>query len=399
MSLCGASLATKRWAMRSKEYRGLQIQPLQAIGVLSVRNYLKSRKWIHISDGTTAAIYHSPIDSNIGIRVPLAPRYTDYSERLADVIVTVAEIEDRHPFEVFTDIMLPPSDVMRFSLAESVTVAGTLPFDVGMQLLGGMRQTLLSAALAAERHQRYYPRMSGSDDVNDFLSKCLLGQTEVSSFTATFICPVQEHPERVIQDFFDPLLMNTPDPFPRIVTRNVMTAADTLVKAVRDDTIRELLAGDVAPISANLCDALMQMKPESADGTLTISTSWARTLPAPPLSVAARVELPAEYFPTIRDIGSALKPPATEIPPQFIGHVTELSRHDMEGPIEGPITVTLVVMHEERAVRAKVDLDAAEFPDALKAFKEGTYVSIEGELIMGARVSRFKSYRNFKPVG
>jgi hypothetical protein len=176
-----------------------------------------------------------------------------------------------------------------------------------------------------------------------------------------------------------------------------MIASGSLAKAIHDDTIKELLAGDVSPISANLCDALLQMKP-SSDGTLAISASWARTLLPPPPSVATRVELPADYFSAIRDVGAALRPPAPTIPPQFVGHVIKLSRHDVEGPLDGLVTVTLLVIYEDRAVQARVDLEAKDYPEARAAFESGSYVSIEGELKKSARVSQFRTYRNFKRV-
>lgn len=384
--------------MQSKEtYRGLPSKSLVLVGFVSIRNYLKSRRWQTIDGSHKAATFKHPTLSSVQVTIPLAQSYSDYAERIGDAIATVAATEDRNPFEVFTDIMLPPSDVMRFSCVEADTVTGTVPFEAGLELFDGVKQILVSAALAAERHQRYYPRMSGGSDVDEFIARCLLGQTEVGSFTATFICPVQEHPERVVQDFFDPIAMNTPDPFARLVTRNIMAATDSLVNAIRDDKVKELLAGDVAPISANLCEALLQMKP-AHDGKLTIAASWARTLPPPPSSIATRVDLPSDYFSTIRDVGAALRPAAPQVPPQFVGHVIELSRHDAEGPLEGPVKVTLLVIYEGRAVRVKVDLESTDYPTARKAFEDGTYVSIEGDLARSARVSNFRSYRNFKGV-
>src|SRR5437764_10728921 len=109
--------------MRSEEYLGMRLDALRRLGMVSLRNYLKSRHWSHLADGRIAAIYRSPKTPPIDIRIPLASSYSDYGERIGDAITTIAESEDRKPFEVFTDITLPPSDVMRFSCAESDTVA------------------------------------------------------------------------------------------------------------------------------------------------------------------------------------------------------------------------------------------------------------------------------------
>lgn len=51
-------------------------------------------------------------------------------------------------------------------------------------------------------------------------------------------------------------------------------------------------------VSANVCEAILQMQPSADEAALGISASWATTLP-PRAPIPAAVRIKAEYFPII----------------------------------------------------------------------------------------------------
>ena len=73
------------------------------------------------------AVYHYPEDGTQELIVPLDPDFADYDLRLAEVVATLAEVENRSAQEVLHDLLTSPSDILRFRLDAETAAKGSVP--------------------------------------------------------------------------------------------------------------------------------------------------------------------------------------------------------------------------------------------------------------------------------
>ncbi len=278
---------------------------LERLDPIQVKQYAKATGWVRersLSD-YRVAIYAHPTSDLDQILVPLIPRAYGFARAMGDVISILAEREQRPAIEILNDLLLPPADVIRFTEADATTANGDVPLDHGLALLTGARKALLAAACSERRpRQRFHPRMSLAE-ADQFLLAARLGQTERGSYTVTVACPLDAVTNTM------PLLDAAP--FTRRVTALLMRSLQRLSIALDADELDPLL--DPPPeepvLSANLCDGLLDMAPVGEGGTLTIGTSWARTLPpSAMIPLPGQVRFRRELFPRIEELASRLRP-------------------------------------------------------------------------------------------
>ena len=228
---------------------------------------------------------------------------------MADVVLALATVERRSPLEVLNDLSGPPSDVLRLRVSAPDATLGNLPLDEGLQLLRGGRDMLLSAACSTVRPQAFHPEMSLKQP-NDFIKNCRLGQTERGSFVATIITPV---PPSLRQETLPGVdgFEDVQEPFARRVTTRLMGSLDIVDDAVRTARLDPILDGIENGVSANLCEAMVAMRPEGDQSRLDIAMSWSRSRPRVPDHVPKIVSFAQEDFPIIQEAGRELRERAT----------------------------------------------------------------------------------------
>jgi hypothetical protein len=310
---------------------------------------------------------------------------------MGDVVSILAEKEKRPAIEILNDLLLPPADVIRFTEAGSATSGGDVPLDHGLALLAGARKALLAAACSERRpRQQFHPRMS-LGEAEQFLQAARLGQTERGSFTVTVACPLDAvaNPEPLIESA----------PFTRRVTALLMRSLQRLSLALDTDELNPLLnpTPDEPVISANLCEGLLDMTPIGEEASLTITASWARTLPPPAaMPIPGQVRIVRELFPRIEELAARLRPAVAPRRQVLVGFVDTLDgRPNPEGQREGPVVLRLV-LSEGEPIRARVELDAADHHSAWQAYEQDQPVRLVGLLRRVGRMYRIDDVIGFR---
>ena len=93
----------------------------------------------------------------VDLLVPLTRDLGDYAQRMADLIVALATIEQRPIWEILNDLSAPSGDVFRLKIAGSVTSQGSFPLDEAIKLFQGGRQLLWSSAFGLLRPEALHP--------------------------------------------------------------------------------------------------------------------------------------------------------------------------------------------------------------------------------------------------
>ena len=409
-------------------YKGLPEHLVARIKPADARAYATATGWVRVPtvNGKTAVFNHPGWDLD-QLLIPLDANLSDYPNRMAEVVESLAEHQKRPGPEVLNDLLMPPSDVLRFRLDEPDTEAGIVPLIQGIDLLEGARKAILASACSVVQPQPFHPRLSRAE-AEQLLQACRLGQTERGSFTAVIACPLDAvggkpiagnpmplfegkegfHPEAsasgsaaAAEAVFSPTA--TSEPFTRKATGLLMRSVARIVSAVDADQVASLLEppGDRAPLSANLCDALLMMQPTGDRSRLTVQATWARTLPPPPgASLPSVVHLRRDDFRVVERIAAALRPAREPKPSHFIALVDALfGNPDEHDRVSGEVQLLVLFDAEEGSCKARVDLNPDDYHVAWEAHGAAGYVSLNGVLKQGGRIHRIDDVSNFKRLG
>ena len=223
--------------------------PKDIVGSLrpgDVQLYLTSRGWISepFGKGGKGLRFHHPSIPQVDLLLPLKRELGDYIIRMAELVTSLATIEERPWSQVVKDLSGPSSDVFRFRVDAADATLGNLPLDEGIDLLRGSRDLLLAASCSALRPQPFHPQRLPKE-VRGFLKSCRLGQTERGSFIATIIAPVPPALQRVM-DFVDQESRLGMEPFPRRVTTRLMSTLGFVSDAIQAGNLGQILEG-IAP--------------------------------------------------------------------------------------------------------------------------------------------------------
>lgn len=218
------------------------------------------------------------------------------------------------------------------------------------------------------------------------------GQTERGSFTVAIACPV-----RVVESGEG---SDSEDPFVRRATRVVMGSARRLVSAIERDDLDALdqVSEGEPVLTSNFCEALLRMQPPEERSSLILSCTWAPGLPlSGPEVIPGEVAFRREHFPLIERVFQKLQPAEEPTPDLFVGYVDSLNGEmGADGRMQGE--VTLLLLHEESSLRARVDLSPEQYRTANEAHMAGGVVAVQGILHRGRRVHRLTEVTGFRRV-
>ncbi|MCK6473720.1 MAG: hypothetical protein L6R28_18510 [Planctomycetes bacterium] len=328
------------------------------------------------------------------VQIPLNREFDDYYFRMSEAIAEVAAKESRAPVAVLNDLLVSSSDILRFRLDGPAYADGTIPLEDGLAFLNGSRKALLSAACEATEERPFFSKLTRGNSL-EFLNSCRLGQTERGSFVAVLLCPL---------DVFNTRINNEeglwgsdvqPDPFPRQVTKRLLNSTLHICRLGSTDQIERLVnpqRGDLQ-VSANLCEALLEMHNFNPRTNLEITTTWARSL-SPGRKATESVEIPMRVFPVLEEVAAKLRPKQEPVQSIFIGKVAKLSAEaNKEDRADGEIIFAF--QGDDELIKAKVLLRAPDYDVACDAHKNGQYVTIKGIFVRGSRLHEIKEYSKF----
>lgn len=356
------------------------------VGYQDLRDYLVARAWQNVPSRLDhVAIYRSPDDGDVEVQVPLDTSLADYVDAILLAARRIAGSEARTVGQVLHDLTRPRSDTLRFALGGQATRAGSIGMTAGLALVQGALKSLLASACSVQRPRRFHPRMS-LGEAESFVRACRLGQTELGSYVLTVDAPVDAPGPRD----------GDGTPFGRRATIYLLASAAHLVATIRRGDVARILDDDPAApqISANLCEALVEMMPVDESADLRLTSSWSPVIPVPK-DLPAAVCFDRTMFEPIERLAQQLRPAHSAGPVQFVGKVVELSgASSPTGQLEGD--VVLQVQVEDQLLKVRTTLGPEAYTEAGRAHLSQQYVSLHGQLHRGRRTHALKDPADFK---
>jgi hypothetical protein len=335
----------------------------------NVRDYLVSRGYRALPTGwTDAGVYRR---GDVEVTVPFDSTFSDYAEALDRAAQRIARAEGRSIAEVIADLTMPRADGVRFAQSGAGTADGMIGVDAAPDLFEGARKTLLAAAHSEERPElRFHKRMTRSTP-EAFLRACRLGPAEQRSFSFSVICP-----------------HDLPDELPglgfgRRTVARLMRSVDRTTKALVSVGPTAVVEAGEPFITANLCEALVQMMPRDERDDLRIDVRFSPVL-ALPAGVPAEVRIERSLYRGFEDLSRALRPTGAPAIDVHVGRVVELKGDvNAEGRLEGEVVLRLDA--DEELIRARCWLGPDDYMKAHAAHGRQRPVSVHGRLTRAGR--------------
>ena len=305
------------------------------------------------------------------IIIPRTVRLGDYASVVAALIETFAQVADQDELTVYRSLVIADRDVVRVRVAESDD--GSVTLNDGADLIGGARDMLLSAACSLRDPRPVY-RMGANQEATDLLKRVRLGQTDQGSFVVTLLTPVVPPPMSAM--FPDPDDLNAP--IERRMTRRLVAALGAargvVERTAAGEADEEGAFGEsvASGVSANLCEALVQIIEPFP--TLDVGVSWARTRPMP--APEALVRFGRADAALLREAARSLRERAPQPDTRLHGFVRHLMRGSAD--IEGMIRLAADVDGKQQSVGAV--LGHEDYERAVQAHRDRAMVVLTGDL-------------------
>lgn len=340
---------------------------LSVVSPVALAAYARTQGW------TKTDTFGSHSDVYIGnglpeILVPRTKNIGDYRLVVAQLVGIFASVADISEVALYDNLITTDRDVIR------VRVEGddnTVDINEGASLVSGARDMLLAAACSLENPRALY-RAGANREAVEYLSQVRLGQTEPGSFVVTLLPPVIVPPlqrsSREGADDVDP-------PIARQMTKRLHDALHATKQASErtvsgdDDAFADAVSFGV---SANLCDALVQMiKPFPA---LDIRLTWARTRP---LTVAQHpFRFTQDEVPMLSEASRVFRNREPKPDVQLLCSVQRLQRDERE--TDGTVTLRTSI---EGAIHSVVAvLSQSDYNKAIDAHRGKQPIIAEGDL-------------------
>lgn len=355
----------------------------------ALRGYVEGLGWQKVDgvNGTISA-YRNPRETNRQVIVPLDDRLDDYADRTADAVVRLAEFEGRSAWEVLDQLLLPPADMLSFRVVGPDTETGDVPLEQGKAMIDGARTGLLAVAHSVEAPHAYHPRL-GREEAKQFLSRCRM-TTRRGSFVLSVACVLDK-----------PLGLPgvSSEPFTRRVTTLFMDTLAAFTAATgRADAVPLTDPTRSPGVSANLCEALIHLRPHGDRSHVSVSAAWSRLRLPTERKGVEEIRLDQEVF----ELAEALAPRLRSQPEPSVGwfivFVEELRGTPSSDDPRPSGEVRLILHLKDEEIYAKADLSADEYAVAGQAHLNSRPVGMRGELHRMPRVSRLDKVSQLQPI-
>ncbi len=347
----------------------------RVVRVADMRAYLLSKGWKTKPFKRPQVIYfEGPLDDEgcpLVLLLPASEHLRDYPLRIEEILNTLTILEKRPAAEIVRNIVTPTSDIIHLCLESPETRTGTLELGFVERFFSSMKDLLVFAACAQFEPKAFYPR--ALKRAVQFADKCRYRPAPTGSFRVDIEAPITP-PANDIQ------IQLADYPIERLVLTSLIGGLGELQKAIDVGQTSTLLAQPPRRINANICEAILGMKPDAPDVSWEVSISWSPAWPIDDVSLPQSVRFENRSFEQIDAIGRALRVGNQPRQRLLRGRVVRLSGRDPLYGESGPLTVLLAVETDGAPSNVEIVLDPEQYQQAGAAHLGGQRIAVRGIL-------------------
>lgn len=371
----------------------------EKIGFPILQKYLLNNNFKKIeSRRNDLAIFFKDEGKPVEIVIPLNRNFIDYKTSIKNILEKISAYQDRNIEYVINDLIIPPSDIIRFRVVNEGTENGLISFHDGFNLLENAKKSLYATACDIVAPSIYHKKLY-SKSANQFIDSCYLGQTERGSFIASIVCPFinSSREENAVQLS----LFNEEEVLETSLTRTITKKFIKSLHEVKSnieignyDFLEEQVNAD--QISVNFLESIVELSEYGEKDQIDISVSWTNHIEKIH-DLPSEITFTKDYIQPLEYIIEKYIPKDDGILGSFVGKISKAEANpDIDKRNSGEVTFNFI-NDLDKAVKARVNLSSEQFSDALIAMKMGQNVKIDGQLISEGK-SKFINNPTFKII-
>lgn len=348
--------------------------------------YVQTQGWVQVAEAAKDGLYvfNHPRYAPLQLVFAMSENFRDSDETLLRAASRLAQINDWSPEHAVRVIEESSDDVVVSRVPEPNSRRdATVSLLYASQVLEAQKKLLLAGAVAnAERRAFYSPRATG--DAKTLMDAARFRHTEQGSFIFKSSCRLYAVEGEGNIPLFPAEEAPPPVPFVRRAMLNIGTGLEQLVRSIetrQTEQLVERVKDHQSSVSANLCQAIGELRDEEHPRVIDLSVSWSPLLPPPPEAPRQAVRIVPDFFPIIEDIRQELQPPKQPARDTYLATVDELSGAFNEMfQREGRVLLTLLLGQGE-AIKVRVVLDPDNYDQAIAVHKTTTvYARVVGTI-------------------
>lgn len=366
---------------------------LSSITVPMIKNYLCLQGWKINEKFPNRKIILFQKDE-FDLTIPINEAFKDYLSRLNDMIETLSIINNEPLNKIIDDILAVNLDRLEFRFVSESSQNGKLPLAYASQCFAALKNLIVSSACAERTLSPKCSRISKSDTSK--LDKFQLAQSKVGSYIINIdtqiICSEVNHDslEQTILAPKENTLMNTfwEDSSEHKIVRRINKSIEQVDDIVTNKiSISEAIEKAYETgITANICDALLELRSEKEDTQIFANFYYATGLGEN--NNQHPLLLSDNHFYVIDDIAKRYRDEQTYVDVTLRGQINLLKRTKEN-------TIKLLTEIDNQSRNVLVDLSNEDYVLACDAHKESKQVQLTGLLDKSERTWKITDVISF----
>ena len=166
---------------------------IDVVAPTSMMAYLRARGWkqqpFHTKLATMWILEDEESEDTYEILLPRTREIRDFRLRMTEALRTLEIVEQRSAPQIVDDLLTATADTIRIRLRAPGLESGSLPLNLGAQMIQQAREIVLAAACGAVEPRPVY-RTKKPKHAHEYLERVRLGQTESGSYVVKLYSPV-----------------------------------------------------------------------------------------------------------------------------------------------------------------------------------------------------------------
>lgn len=362
------------------------------ITAASLEKYLLFNNWVRDYGFPNKKLMVFQFESET-IAMPSSETFKDFYMVLPNILETLSDIYNKSSKEIIKEITSSYYDLLEFRIKSQISEGGELPLGYASNCIEGLKDLILYSACAENQTEAVCLRTT--NNAKQVLDNFRLAQTEVGSFIINIDIKVadEENEQLVLKGCqMDPSLEHK---IVKRIGKAIQQIDDIVTEQSQMDEI--LPTAYKSGVTANICDALMKLKPENVDAEIETKIRYSSVISQRPNDVET-VNIRGNHFYVMDEISRRYRiseEPKTET---LQGYVKSLKK-DLIAKERYERVITMLICAKEEFRTVKAELGEEDYSNACDAHRDGQRIEIRGILDISRKNWRFIHVESFKVLG
>lgn len=357
----------------------------------SIDKYLTLNGWVrdYTFQNQNLMVFTLP-NKNKRIAIPSSEKFIDFYVIIEDILRTISILVNKPVIQIIKEINTVFFDRMEFRIVSNITNDGKLPLDYASNCIEGLKELVLYSACAEQKAQPICFRANNA--AKNYLNGFKLAQTELGSFIINVDI-------KVVNDKLEQQVLNVcdvPKPFEHKVVERIytaMTQVDSIVMQQKTP-VQVTEDGYQLGITANMCDALLKMKPDVGDVEIDTTIRYASALTRK--AEIKHITVRNNHFWALQEISKNYRDKVEIQDVTLTGIVKSLSKNDAFNHTER--IIRLITHYEGRLRTISMELSDDDYFIACDAHRDEKTVEVSGTLDMSQRIWELTDITSFHMI-